>query len=71
MKSRTVFLYPGYLTKGLKGRIVWHPKMPQFDPKQNDWILEKAIEITSCIHDPWPFIEGGKDCMMEIDCPTK
>jgi hypothetical protein len=71
MKPTTIFLYPGYITKGLKGRLVWHPKMPDFDPKMNDWIADKSVEITSCINDPWPFIEGGKECMIEIDHPKK
>jgi hypothetical protein len=66
MKTRTVFLYPGYITKGLKGRMFWHPKMPEHDMELNDWKTDKAVEISSCIHDPWPFIEGGKDCLMEI-----
>jgi hypothetical protein len=37
----------------------------------NDWIADKSVEITSCIHDPWPFVEGGKECMIEIDHPKK
>lgn len=69
MKLRSIFLYPGFITKGQKGKLFWHPKMPSFDMKFNDWPVEKAIEITSCIHDPWPFVEGGKDCMMEIGTP--
>lgn len=68
MKS-TIFLYPGYVTKGQKGRIFWHPAMPDFDPKQNDWDQKKAVELTNCIHDPWPSVEGGKECMIEITHP--
>ena len=69
MKQITVFLYPGFITKGLKGRLFWHPTMPEFDNKDNDWQIAKSIEITNCIHDPWPFIAGGKDCLMEIASP--
>ena len=59
MKQITVFLYPGFITKGLKGRLFWHPTMPEFDNKDNDWQIAKSIEITNCIHDPWPFIAGA------------
>jgi hypothetical protein len=64
MQARTIWLYPGYLTKGLKGKILWHPKMPEFEANSNDW--SSGIDITGCIHDPWPFGEGGKKFIMEI-----
>jgi hypothetical protein len=66
MQSRTIWLYPGYLTKGLKGKILWHPKVPEFEADQNDWSANGSIEVTGCIHDPWPFVEGGKEFIMEI-----
>lgn len=66
MKSKSIFLYPGHITKGLKGRLFWHPRMPMFDKGENDWVVLGAIEVTSCIHDPWPYMEGGKECVMEV-----
>ena len=70
MQKTTIFLYPGFITKGQKGKLLWHPKMPEYDMKQNDWDYIKSVEITNCIHDPWPFMEGGKDCMIEITTPV-
>jgi hypothetical protein len=70
MKPSTISPHPGFVTKGQKGKLLWHPKMPEFDMKQNDWDATKSIEVTNCIHDPWPFVAGGKDCMMEISGPT-
>jgi hypothetical protein len=43
MKPTPIFLYPGYITKGLKGRLVWHPKMPDFDPKELPSFIKAAV----------------------------
>jgi hypothetical protein len=67
MRRKIIFLYPGHITKGLNGRILWHPRLPEFDLKQNDWPSTGSVEITSCIHDPWPFGEGGKEFIMEVE----
>ena len=69
MKPSPIFLYPGFVTKGQKGKLLWHPVLPAFDAKENDWVSTRAIEVTNCIHDPWPFIAGGKDCCTEISSP--
>jgi hypothetical protein len=60
MRRKIIFLYPGHITKGL-------PRLPEFDLKQNDWPSTGSVEITSCIHDPWPFGEGGKEFIMEVE----
>lgn len=64
MEKRTIWLYPGYLTKGLKGRLLWHSKPPEFS--DNDWISTGAVDISGCIHDPWPFGAGGKEFVLEV-----
>ena len=65
----SIFLYPGFVTKGQKGRILWHPGLPSCDARENDWETNKAVDITNCIHDPWPFVAGGKSCCMEVGAP--
>lgn len=62
MLKNSIFLYSGYLTK-YEGKICWHPQLPDFD-KFNDGIC-----ITSCIHDPFPYTQGGKECILEVVNP--
>lgn len=66
MEKRTIWMYPGYLTKGLKGKLLWHPKTPTYNEQERDWITTGSIDITGCIHDPWPFGEGGKEFVLEV-----
>jgi len=66
MQEITIWLYPGFLTKGLKGKLLWHGKEPIFDEKNNDWTAKQAVDVTNCINDPWPFIEGGRECCLTI-----
>jgi len=66
----SIFLYQGFLTKGLKGRIVWHPKEPVFDRESNDWRkCDSCADVTVCVNDPWPDTEGGPSCRTEIAAP--
>jgi hypothetical protein len=67
LQKTSIFLYPGYLTKGLKGKILWHPKYPIFDLKNNDWDAKESVGVTDCIHDPWPYVEGGIKCIISIE----
>jgi hypothetical protein len=62
MLKNSIFLYSGYLTK-YEGKICWHPQLPDFD-KFNDGIC-----ITNCIHDPFPYTQGGKECTLEVVNP--
>jgi hypothetical protein len=66
MRSETIFLYPGYLTKGLKGKMLWHPSYPKFDNRLNDWVETGATDVSNCIFDPWPSEAGNNDCIMEV-----
>lgn len=65
MQKITVSLYPGFLTKS-QGKIVWHAILPKFDQSNDEWLGVNSIEITSCIHDPWPHTSGGKNCVVEL-----
>ena len=69
MEKRAVFIYPGFLTKGLKGRILWHPARPYYNTDKSDWSDKSATDLTSCVHDPWPSVEGGEGCVMETGSP--
>jgi hypothetical protein len=60
----TIYLYPGYLTKGLLGRMLWHPTQPVFDQQFNDWSNTRAVDVSSCIQDPWPDCAGGPECIL-------
>lgn len=62
MLKNSIFLYSGYLIK-YEGKICWHPQLPDFD-KFNDGIC-----ITNCIHDPFPYTQGGKECTLEVVNP--
>jgi hypothetical protein len=64
-----VFIYPGFLTKGLKGTIRWHPDMPSFDRQRSDWDDRGCVDLTRCVNDPWPDSEGGALCFMEVRAP--
>lgn len=66
MKKTTVSLYPGFLTKS-QSKVFWHPLRPEYSELSDIWTGEKMIEVTSCIHDPWPHTEGGKDCILELE----
>lgn len=68
-KKNSIQLYPGFLTKGLKGRLIWHSVSPFFNEKNNDWVAAKSLfsDVTNCINDPWPDTEGGKECCMRVE----
>lgn len=67
MNSNTICLYPGYLTKGMHGKLVWHPRLPRFNNVLNDWSEEDtSVNVSPCIQDPWPDYFGGRDCIMQI-----
>lgn len=58
-------LYPGYVAKA-QGRIVWFPTPPVFDERADAWKGQGAVEITSCIADPWPEGPGGAKAFIKI-----
>jgi hypothetical protein len=58
-------LYPGYVAKA-QGRIVWFPTRPEFDEQEEAWRGHGAVEITSCIADPWPEGPGGAKAFIRI-----
>lgn len=58
-------LYPGHVAKA-QGRIMWFPTTPEFDETSETWRGHGAVEITSCIADPWPEGPGGKDAHMKV-----
>lgn len=64
-KSSTIFLYPGYITK-TNGKILWHSQKPVFDEENEQWINLKAVDVTNCIHDPWPAETGGEKLILEV-----
>jgi len=66
MQEGTIILYPGFLTKGKGGRILWHPVMPKFDELSDDWHDHRTVDVTNCVFDPWPYTSGGENCIMEI-----
>lgn len=66
MRESVITLYPGYLTKGKKGKIYWHSRLPSFDYETEDWPNQKATDVTNCIFDPWPYTAGGPDCILEV-----
>lgn len=66
MQEGTIYLYPGYLTKGNKGQILWHPVLPEFDESEGDWKHIRTVDVTNCVFDPWPFTSGGPNCVLEI-----
>jgi hypothetical protein len=66
MRESIVNLYPGFLTKGSKGKILWHSRMPSFDQNKNDWPKDEAVDVTACVFDPWPYTAGGQDCILEV-----
>jgi hypothetical protein len=66
MQRNTIYLYPGFLTKGQRGRILWHPQKPSYNENKKDWEEIKAIDVTNCIYDPWPYTGGDRDCIMEV-----
>lgn len=61
----SIQLYPGYVVKS-QGRIMWFPVHPEFDEREGMWSGQGAVEITSCISDPWPDEPGGKDAFVEV-----
>lgn len=65
MNQATINLYPGFVTKS-QGRIFWHPSKPKFLVDINSWHTKTMCEITSCVNDPWPFVDGGPNCLMEV-----
>jgi len=67
MKAMAVFLYPGFVTKGLKGILLWHPKRPEFNTQENDWKTDNSVNITDCINDPFPYSDGGQSCVIEVE----
>jgi len=60
-----VFLYPGFITK-MNGRIFWHSQKPLFLEEHKDWDYSKAVNVTGCIYDPWPFTNGDSNLVLEI-----
>lgn len=69
MEKQTIFIYPGFVTKGLKGRILWHPSRPGFDEEKGDWPARASADITECVNDPWPSTDGGPGCILEVGSP--
>ena len=66
MLKNSIFLYSGFLSKA-KGNICWHAKLPFFD--NNSQQFNDGICITNCIHDPFPYTQGGQDCVLEVVNP--
>jgi hypothetical protein len=66
MLKNSIFLYSGYLTKS-QGQICWHPKLPSFNETSSQF--DEGICITNCIHDPFPYTQGGKDSILEVINP--
>lgn len=64
-----ISLYPGHVAKA-QGRIFWFPVRPEFDETFEMWRGEGAVEITSCIADPWPDGPGGRDASMAVSDRT-
>jgi hypothetical protein len=65
-KDRTTIpLYPGYVAKA-QGIIMWFPVPPEFDERAQAWTGKGAVEITSCIADPWPEGPGGAKAFIRI-----
>lgn len=67
MRKIAISIYPGYITKGLKGRLIWHPKLPSFSDRESDWeSVKPSVDLSDCISDPWPYSGGGPDCIIEV-----
>jgi hypothetical protein len=62
-------LYPGYVAKA-QGIIMWFPVPPEFDERAQAWTGKGAVEITSCIADPWPEGPGGEEAHMAVGQET-
>jgi hypothetical protein len=66
----TIPLYPGYVAKA-QGIIMWFPVPPEFDERAQAWTGKGAVEITSCIADPWPGGPGGEESHMAVGQENK
>ena len=64
-EGQSISLYSGYVAKS-EGRLFWFPEKPKYDEYINGWHSENAVEITSCVADPWPWGPGGKECLTKI-----
>lgn len=67
LNTKKIYLYEGYLAKQ-EGVLLWCPQSPLWSSEKEKFEFKiDVVNVTSAIHDPWPFTSGDKNCIMMVE----